>query len=123
MILFLMVSLQCLALPLPSEFVRAIHVVETSGRLGGIKGDSGKAFGPLQIHFACWRDSGVKGAYSRCADYNYSVTVLTGYLNRYARNAIKSHDYQTLARVWNGGPMGYRNEKTIEYWKKVKKHL
>jgi len=27
------------------------------------------------------------------------------------------------ARIWNGGPMGWRNKATIGYWNKVKKHL
>ena len=28
---------------------------------------------------------------------------------------------ETIARNWNGGPMGYKNPKTQKYWDKVKK--
>lgn len=111
------------ATALPEKFIKAIHQVETSGRVGPIKGDGGKALGPLQIHFAYWKDSGVKGNYSQCADLEYSKRVMRAYLNRYAPKAVHNNDFQTLSRIHNGGPMGYKNKSTIQYWNKVKKSL
>lgn len=108
---------------LPESFVKAIHQVETSGRVGPIKGDGGKALGPLQIHFNYWRDSGVKGNYQQCADLDYSKKVMRAYFERFAPKALEKNDLEVLSRVHNGGPMGYKNKSTIKYWEKVKKNL
>ncbi len=112
------------AAELPQEFIRAIHQTESSGRLGAIVGDNGKAFGPLQIHRVCWRDSRVKGIYPQdCADLAYSIKVMTAYLNRYCPDAVKTKDFETMARVWNGGPNGFKKNSTRIYWTKVKTNL
>lgn len=106
---------------LPENFVKAIHQVETSGRVGPIKGDGGKALGPLQIHFDYWKDSGVKGNYYQCSDLEYSKKVMRAYFERYAPKALEKNDYETLARIHNGGWNGKKNPKTRVYWEKVKK--
>lgn len=103
----------------PESFWKALHQVETSGRLGPIKGDNGAALGPLQIHRAYWQDSGVPGQYSDCADLAYSRRVVTAYLRRYARNAWDRGDAMALARVHNGGPMGHKKRATLRYGQKV----
>lgn len=108
---------------LPASFVRAIHQVESSGRLGAIKGDNGLALGPLQIHRAYWQDSGIAGDYSQCADLEYSKRVMAAYLKRYAPKAVKANDFQTMARIHNGGPLGYKTKATLPYWNKAKKNL
>lgn len=107
----------------PESFWKALHHVETSGRLGPIPGDyvNGKpqALGPLQIHRAYWQDSGVPGQYSDCADLAYSRRVVTAYLRRYARNAWERGDVATLARIHNGGPLGHKKRATLSYSRKV----
>jgi hypothetical protein len=105
------------------KFFSALCQVETGGATGPILGDGGKALGPLQIHYAYWKDSGVAGKYSDCARYDYSCKVVTAYLNRYGKRFIITRDYQSLARVHNGGPMGYKNPRTNKYWDKVKNFL
>lgn len=37
---------------------------------------------------------------------------------RHSVNTIES-----MARIWNGGPRGYRKESTIEYWHKIRRVL
>lgn len=103
----------------PEAFWRALHHVETSGRLGPIKGDNGAALGPLQIHFKYWKDSGVPGQYADCADLVYSRRVVTAYLRRYARAAWGRGDVVSLARIHNGGPMGNKKRATLAYARKV----
>ena len=103
----------------PESFWRALHHVETSGRLGPIKGDNGAALGPLQIHRVYWQDSGVPGRYSDCADLAYSRRVVSSYLQRYARSAWDRGDVATLARIHNGGPMGHKKRATLRYAQKV----
>ena len=103
----------------PANFFAALHTVETGGALGAIKGDKGKALGPLQIHRAYHADSRVGGEYSRCADLEYSKRVVTSYLKRYAPAAWESGDISTLARIHNGGPKGNIKPATKSYSQKV----
>lgn len=112
----------------PENLLKAIHQVETSGRLGAIIGDNGKALGPFQIHKAYWIDAtqfdkSIKGSYSDCADYAYSVKIVNAYMSRYAGKHIASNNFEAIARIHNGGLNGYKNNSTINYWQKVKKNL
>lgn len=107
----------------PASFFRALHIVETSGKLGPIIGDGGKALGPLQIHRAYHQDSRVAGDYSRLADLDYSKRVATAYLKRYAPEAWAKGDVETLARVHNGGPRGHLKPATKSYSVRVKAFL
>jgi hypothetical protein len=104
----------------PDSFFRALHIVETSGKLGPTIGDNGKALGPLQIHRAYHADSRVAGDYSRCADLDYSKRVVTAYLKRYAPKAWATGDVETLARIHNGGPKGAKKPATKSYAVRVK---
>jgi len=103
----------------PPGFFKALHQVETGGRLGAIRGDSGKALGPLQIHKSYHQDARVPGEYIQVADYEYAVRVVSAYLRRYARAAWESGDVVTLARVHNGGPKGHTKPATERYAAKV----
>lgn len=105
------------------QFAAAINAVETGGRSGYILGDRGAAIGPLQIHHIYWADSRVGGEYKQCVDYKFSCKVMRGYLIRYARIAYERHDWETCARVHNGGPNGCKKKATAAYWKKVKQAL
>ena len=107
------------------DLVDAIHQVETGGRLGPVRGDGGKALGPLQIHRACWLDAKVPGRYEDCADLSYSKRVFAAYMARYAteRRLGRPVTDEDRARIWNGGPNGYRKEATKVYWAKVRKEL
>ena len=122
----------CLALPLgaapPESFFRALHAVETGGRLGPIKGDKGAALGPLQIHRAYWLDSGLKGSYSQCSDLAYARAVVSAYMKRHAPRAWASGDCRGLAMVHNGGPSALKakGQKRINlenYWRKIQSEL
>lgn len=111
-------------LPLDAKFLNAIHQVESSGKTNPAKGDNGAALGAFQIHYAYWKDSGVAGSYSQCADIVYSRDVMTGYMNRYGRKYIRDRNFEALARLHNSGP-NWKSKiaKTDEYWRKVKSHL
>jgi hypothetical protein len=104
----------------PDSFFRALHIVETSGKIGSTIGDQGRALGPLQIHKSYHADSRVAGDYARCADLEYSKKVVTAYLQRYAPQAWAAGDVETLARVHNGGPKGAMKPATKGYGVRVK---
>jgi hypothetical protein len=108
------------------ELVDAIHQVETSGRLGPIRGDGGAALGPLQIHRACWIDANMPdGTYADCANLAYAERVFARYMARYAteRRLGRPVTDEDRARIWNGGPNGYKKRATIKYWTKVQKEM
>ena len=108
--------------PLDKDFVNAIHQVETSGRTGPIMGNRGE-IGPLQITHRYWRDARISGKFTDCSELTYSVKVITAYLNRFARQAVVEHNYETLARLHNGGPKWRFKPHTKIYWAKVKCQL
>jgi len=103
----------------PEAFWKALHQVETSGRLGAIKGDNGAALGPLQITRAFHKDSRVPGRYQQVADLAYARRVATAYYMRYTPQAWERGDMETLARIHNGGPRGHQKAATLGYARKV----
>ena len=110
------------------KFLKALHQVEASGRLGAIVGDNGKALGPLQIHRQYFNDAAefdpsLGTDYNKVTDLAFAKRVVTAYLNRYAPKAVSTNDFRTLARVHNGGPKGVKVAQTLTYWEKIKKVL
>ena len=122
----------CLAMPLgaapPESFWRALHAVESGGRIGPIRGDNGAALGPYQLHRAYWLDSGLKGSYSQCSELGYARAVVSAYMQRKAPLAWAAGDCRTLAMVHNGGPSALKakGQKRINlenYWRKIQSKL
>jgi hypothetical protein len=109
------------------KFIKAINLVESSGREGFIWGDNQKSLGGFQIRKECWKDAtsykNIGGKYTDCAKNDYSTKVLKAYLERYGKHFIETNNYEALAKIWNGGPAGPRNPNTQQYWNKVKKYL
>lgn len=109
------------------SFILAINDVEASSKVHDVpKGKAGE-IGPLQISEACFIDSGFENAgyqHESCNNFHISMLVAISYFKRYEQEAYESLDYQSLARLWNGGPSWRLNrERTDEYWGKVKKAL
>ena len=107
------------------QLIKAIHKVESGGRTDNkIFGDNGKAIGPLQIHYANWKDAvdfdkSIGGKDSDCNDLEYSKKIFLAYMKRYAKNK----DAEAKARIWNGGLKGPERSSTKQYWAKVKANL
>ena len=102
-----------------TEFMDAVRHVESRGRCD-LVGDGGRAIGPYQIHREYWKDSGVPGRWEQCRDRVYAERVMKAYWSRYCPKALENRDWQTLARVHNGGPDGHRMKQTAAYWQKVR---
>jgi hypothetical protein len=105
----------------------AIWQVETNQcELDCPKGDGGNAIGPLQIHRCCWEDVKRDGEqYSDCEGLDYSFEIFDRYMSRYAtpERLERSVTNEDKARIWNGGPNGWRKDSTNNYWNKVRKEL
>lgn len=109
--------------PVDSSLINAIHQVETGEKLGPIRGKHGE-LGPFQITKAYWIDSKVKGNFSQCSDYDYSVRVVEAYFNKYGRDYLTKKDYEALARLHNSGPdWKKKTPKTDNYWLLIKKQI
>ena len=56
---------------------------------------------------------------------DYSERVMQSYMNRYAtvRRLGRQATDEDIARIHNGGPNGYRNPNTLQYWRKVPSYL
>lgn len=107
---------------------RAIMQVESGGKLDAIgdKHMSNKAFGPLQIRKPCVDDV------NRVFDQDYvaedclgdlalSVKIFRSYMLIWAtpKRLGRPVTDEDRARIWNGGPQGFKKASTIFYWKKV----
>jgi hypothetical protein len=101
----------------------AICQVETSGGKVKTDGDGGKAIGPYQIWRVYWKDANLSGDYQQCRNKAYAERVVLAYWRRYAPEALAKGDFETLARIHNGGPAGANRSATVGYWRKVKSHL
>ena len=108
-------------------FLDALAQVESQGKDDAVV-DNGKAIGRMQIWEIYWKDAMAKcpkigGEYKDCTQKVYAERIVTAYLLRYAKSAVESKDWQTLARVHNGGPKGATKAATRKYWVKVRREL
>lgn len=121
--IILVLCVGCLNAQSWDQYIKALHQVETSGRLGAIKGDNGRSLGGLQVSYAYWLDSGVEGKYYDVIDLTYAAKVVYFYALRYEPRALKNKDYSVLSKLHNGGP-NWRNKKsTNKFWAKIKREL
>lgn len=87
-------------------------------------GDSGMAYGALQIHEAVVDDVnriyGTDYLHVDCLNRDRSEIICALYLLHYAGPAATP---ERCARIWNGGPRGAENAATLSYWEKVQQHM
>ena len=108
-------------------FLDALAKVESNHDDSAV-GDNGKAIGRYQIWQVYWSDAieyvpAIKGQYNDVKSKDYAERIIVAYLIRYARAAVKAKDWETLARIHNGGPKGATKRATLKYWKKIEKAL
>lgn len=105
-----------------TNLLAAIIIVE-SGNNDMAIGDNGKALGPLQIHRSVVIDanriSGRAYRWERMTNRTEAIQVAEIYLRHYGLGKSEEH----LARIWNGGPQGYKKSATTVYWNKVKNQM
>ena len=94
-------------------------------------GDNGRGVGCLQIHPVCVEDvnriAGTHYTLDDRRDREASLEMCAIYLTHYgtanAKETGKMPTAEVLARIWNGGPRGYKKSATIPYWHKVKAEM
>ena len=108
-----------------SAIIAILVSIESSGNDLAI-GDGGAARGPLQIHKSVVEDvnriSGKHYQWRRMTNRAEATQVATIYLSHYATEARLGHKPtgEDVARIWNGGPNGYRRSATDGYARKFK---
>ena len=108
-----------------SEILIATLIMVESGGNDFAVGDEGDAIGCLQIHKGVIADvNRVYGLTYRWPESAYSrensVCICRLYLKHYAPAGATD---EQLARIWNGGPKGYKKRATLGYWRKVEVRL
>lgn len=109
-----------------SDLLPALATVESNHNINAV-GDNGKAKGILQIWDVVIKDVNrvYKTNYVHNDAFNKekSFDIATKYLKfwgkRYTINNHKPATMEVYARLWNGGPKGYKKIATIKYWNKV----
>ena len=106
-----------------TTFLDAIEYVESKGNINAI-GDNGQAIGCMQIHPIMIRDVNRilrRNEYTLDDRYdrNKSRQIWQSDMNHYC----KDMSLENMARNWNGGPTGYKQEATKKYWIKIKNYL
>ena len=111
-----------------ANLINALIQTESSGR-DNVVGDGGAAIGPLQIHAGVVTDVNriYKTKYTHKDMYvrENAIDVCTKYLTYYGseKRLGRPPTNEDLARIWNGGPNGYKKKATAKYWIRVQKHL
>lgn len=118
--------------PKKLTLVEALIQVESQGNDNAI-GDKhleDKAYGCLQIRKPCVSDVNKIFGTNYTADQmlgnrQLSLWVFNKYMELYAnvRKLGRPVTDEDRARIWNGGPTGYKRDSTIPYWEKVEKLL
>ncbi len=118
--------------PNTTEFIQALIQVESTGndRAFGDRNKKEKAYGPLQVRQPCVDDVNRRygthiQAKDLLGDRAKSMWVCQKYLELYAtqQQLRKEPTLQDMARIWNGGPNGWKNKNTTAYWAKVSHQL
>lgn len=117
---------------LDTLIIKGLIPVESNGNDNAI-GDlhlSQKAYGPLQIREPVCIDVNRKyGTNYKATDMlgnrPLSIDVCKKYLGIYATEKAIGRPVtdQDRARIWNGGPTGWKRSTTLAYWKKVSARL
>jgi soluble lytic murein transglycosylase-like protein len=102
---------------------KAIANVESSNNPKAINKKE-YALGIYQIRANYFKDSNIKGSHEDVYNPIIARRVCESYFKRYAPEAYAKGDFETLARLHNGGPSFVkRKSATNIYWAKVKKNI
>ena len=116
----------------PERLIDALIQQESNGddHAIGDKHLKEKAYGCLQIRKPCLDDVNKRYGTSyqpqdMLGNRSLSVWVCTKYLEMYTSSKIlgRQPTEEDLARVWNGGPTGWKKSSTNGYWVNVQRKL
>jgi hypothetical protein len=110
------------------RLIPALVQVESNGNPRAV-GDNGKALGQLQIWSVVVIDvnraKGTRYTHKDAFDPAKAEAICRAYLSIYAtpRRLGRTPTMEDAARIWNGGPNGWKKKATDSYWHKVARAL
>lgn len=109
---------------IPMMLIAALIQVESGGNSFAV-GDAGRSLGCLQISEAVLMDVAAKVPHADPFNRLDAIRVCNAYLTKYATAARLGREptLEDMARIWNGGPSGWKKPETRAYWLKVKREL
>lgn len=130
LLVVLVIGIKCCAVDVPDKLVRAIAQIESHNNDLAV-GDKGNAVGRYQIWPVVLTDihriTGRKIDPDCRTDPTIARYILVTYLRHYGavyeRHTGRRATAEVLARIWNGGPLGWNKPDTIAYWKKIQKYM
>lgn len=107
-----------------------VLMVQESGNNPQAIGESGEV-GVLQIRQCVVDDVnriyGSSWKLHHCKSPVISKEICYAYLSywgeKYRTETAKKPTYEIYARIWNGGPDGWKKDRTTDYWKEVEVRL
>jgi hypothetical protein len=112
----------------PDRLLPALSKVESNGNPNA-RGDGNRAWGELQIWSVVVQDvnrvHGTRYVHADAFDRAKARDICRRYLAIYCtpRRLGRAPTMEDAARIWNGGPNGYRKSATEKYWHKVAQAL
>jgi hypothetical protein len=106
------------------RLIPALVQVESNGNPRAV-GDNGKALGQLQIWSVVVVDvnraKGTRYTHKDAFDPAKAEAICRAYLSIYAtpRRLGRTPTMEDAARIWNGGPNGWKKKATDSYWQRV----
>ena len=61
--------------------------------------------------------------YDKARSEEIALLYLSYWGEKYQAKTSRKPTHEVYARIWNGGPDGWKKRSTLKYWKKVKKEL
>lgn len=99
--------------------IESIWFVESSCRTTPPDGDGGEAVGPLQLHGCVLADvNNYYGTGFRASDAR-DLAIAKQIAAMYIRMWMDKRKTEIAARIFKGGPRGWRKKSTDEYWEKI----
>jgi len=105
--------------PFLTELLDDIWRVESSGRISCKPGDGGAAFGPMQIHADVLIDVNTRYDTNFTQADCLNITTAKQIAAMYITMWMEQYKSEIAARIYNGGPRGWRRRSTDKYWVKI----
>ena len=102
------------------ELIEKIWSIESGGRTDCPDGDNGEAIGPLQIHPCALEDVNRRYGTNFVREDLRNIKTAKIVAKLYISYWFEANKQEIAARIFNGGPRGWRKRTTDEYWEKVK---
>ncbi len=103
----------------PDELIEKIWQVESGGRINPPDGDGGEAIGPLQIHQGVLDDVNKRYGTKFCREDLRNLKTAKLIARLYISMWMEEHKEEIAARIFNGGPRGWRKKSTDSYWENI----